>query len=138
MQATNQPARRPTSVVLLTIICFCTTIYAAYLAYDAFAYAQSLGTGPLNVETRITFIRSLLLVPVLGVLTIGLWRMQPWARTLGIALLVLAIGSTLVSSLLTYPLGIALAVAVSRSAIPGGLLLFLLHPVTKVVFSARR
>lgn len=138
MQATNQSTRRPVSVVLLTLICFCTTVYAAYLAYDAFAYAQSLGTGPLNEETRIAFIRSLVLVPVLGALSVGLWRLQPWARTLCVALLVLAIGSTFVSSLLNYPLGVALAVAVSRSAIPGGLLLFLLHPVTKAVFGSRR
>jgi hypothetical protein len=138
MQATNRSARRPVSVVLLALICFITAIYAAYLAYDAFAYAQSLGTGPLNDETRITFIRSVVLASVLGALTIGLWRLQPWARTLSITLLVLAIASAFVNSLLQYPLGVALAVAVSRSAIPGGLLLFLLHPVTKAVFASRR
>jgi hypothetical protein len=137
MQVTNQSARRPVSVVLLAIICFCTAIYAAYLAYDAFAYAQSLGVGPLDEETRIAFIRSVVLAPVLGALSVGLWRLQPWARTLSIGLLVLAIASTFVSSLLQYPLGVALAVAVSRSAIPGGLLLFLLHPVTKAVFGSR-
>lgn len=138
MQTTNEASRRPVSVVLLTILCFCTAIYAVYLAYDAYAYAQSLGTGPLNEETRITFIRSVLLVPVLGALSIGLWRLQPWARTLGIGLLALAIGSTFVSSLREYQLGVALAVGISRSAIPGGLLLFLLHPLTKAVFGSRR
>jgi len=132
------PTRRPISITLLAGVCFLTMIYTVYLVYDAWAYAQSLPGGLLDAGVRTDFIRAVLLVPVLGVLTVGVWQLRWWARTLAMALLVIAIGSIFVDGFLRYPIRVALLLGVNRIVIPCALLLYLLHPATKAVFRPRR
>ena len=129
----DAPARtRPVGVLLIALLC----IFAAILVAlnMVFRVLEPNGIADILTQGPFGYALSVLLAAFFLATGIGLLRLRPWGRYLGLAFFGLSIVTSGLDSFTRYPARTALMLTFIRSLMPIALLLYLLHPSIRPAF----
>jgi hypothetical protein len=126
---------RPVGAMIIAVLAF---LAIGVVLYNLLGAATTLLDPAADPSLRGTATwllpLSIVLLPLLGAIGVGLWRQREWGRKLAVIFLAVSIISVTLQALLTYNLQTALMVALVRNAIPATLMGYLLHPSIRASF----